>query len=260
MQASVGGFSKIICLILAFKTLQQPKTNTMMHLRKSPFLFFCALLAFAFVRCSSTPETANGTTVDSLQTAYQQLQDENTYLKDELNEASYRADSLGSLYHSLQESIEKKPVLTPAEKEFAALVPKVNDALSEMIQSKDTEKVLSYFHDRFTTNVVQVSIANQVNVERGNSSTFPEYLNYLVSDANISSLQFSVRDILELHVRDDQLGIMVFTSNFEVRKKDGEVIKGEELIQVVAKKYDGKWEIGNYSAILLSDYDEMEAI
>ena len=231
-------------------------------MRKIYFIHtFCISIAFVFVQCSSTPEMPNALSAsyDSLHTAYQQLLDENVYLKSELNEASFRADSLGSLYHSLQESIEKKPVFTAEEKTFAALVPKVNDALSRMIQTKDTQAILNFFHTRFTSNVVQISLANQVNVERRNSSTLPLYLEYLANEAGLSSLRFSVKEILELTVRDDQIGIMVFTNNFEIRKVNGDIVRGEDLIQVVAKKYDGQWKIGNYSSILLSDYEKLVA-
>ena len=231
-----------------------------MNIRKIIFIqIFCCLIAFAFVRCSSTPEQPNelSASYDSLQTAYQQLLDENSYLQNALNKASYRADSLGSLYYTLQESIEKNPVFTAEERTFAILVPKVNDALAEMIQTKDTQKVLNFFHSKFTSNVVQISLANQVNVNRKNSSTLPQHLEYLANEAGISSLHFSVKDILELVVRDDQLGIMMFTNDFEVRKENGDVIRGEDLIQVVAKKYDGEWKIGNYSSILLSDYEKI---
>ena len=224
-------------------------------------LWFCCFIILVFTHCSSTPEQLKALTAsyDSLHTVHQQLLDENGYLKDKLNEVSYKADSMGSLYSALQKTIEKKPVLSQEEKEFATLVPKVNDALAAMIKTKDTQKVLSFFHDRFTSNVIQVSLANQVSVNLKNSSTLPQHLEYLANDAGISYLHFSVKDILALRVRNDQLGIMVFTNDYEVRKETGEVIRGEDLVQVVAKKYNGEWKIGNYSSIFLSDYEKIVA-
>ena len=55
------------------------------------------------------------------------------------------------------------------------------------------------------------------------------------------------------------MGIIVYSLDYEVRLETGEIIRGEDLIQIVAKKYEGDWEIGNYSSILISDYDEMVA-
>lgn len=233
----------------------------MNYCKQFTFQWFGCLIIFAFARCSSTPEQPNelSASYDSLQTVYQQLMEENAYLQNELNEASYRADSVASLYHALEESMAKKPVFNSEEKKFSTLVPKVNDAVSKMIESKNKEAVLQYFNDEFTSNVVQISLVNQVNVKRDNSSTLPQYLDFLMNEAGISSLKFSVKDILELVVRNDQLGIMVFTNDYEVRKNDGNVIRGEDLVQVVAKKYDGEWKIGNYSSILLSDYEKLVA-
>jgi hypothetical protein len=238
----------------------QPQTNANMNIRKMFIsLLFYFFIIIAFTHCSFSPEQPNelSASYDSLHTAHQQLLDENSYLKDELNSVSYKADSLGSLYQALQKTIQKKPVLSQEEREFATLVPKVNDALATMIKTKDTQKVLNFFHGRFTSNVIQISLANQVNVNRKNSSTLPQHLEYLANEAGITYLHFSVKDILALRVRNDQLGIMVFTNDFEVRKENGEMIRGEDLIQVVAKKYNGEWKIGNYSSIFLSDYEKM---
>jgi hypothetical protein len=239
---------------------EQPQINAIMKIKKMfVSILVCYFFIVAFTHCSSSPEQPNplSASYDSLHTVYQQLLDENSYLEDELNEASYKADSLGSLYYALQKSIQKKPVFSQEEREFATLVPKVNDALATMIKTKDTQKVLNFFHDRFTSNVIQISMANQVSVNRKNSSTLPQHLEYLANEAGITYLNFSVKDILALRVRNDQLGIMVFTNDFEVRKENGEVIRGEDLIQVVAKKYNGAWKIGNYSSIFLSDYEKM---
>jgi len=229
-------------------------------MKSIPALLLVGLLAITQFRCTSSPEEpgAFSASYDSLQTLTQQLQDENQYLTTQLNEASHQADSLGALYHALQEATEEN-ALSAEERAFVDHITNLNNELSKMFQTKEIQPVLDYFHDRYTTNAVRISLANRVDVERNNSGTFPEYLNYLVNESGISSLQFSVRDVLEVVVRDNQLAILVFSNDYEVRKEDGEVIRGEDLIQVVAKKYDGDWEIGNYSSILISDYDEMVA-
>lgn len=59
-----------------------------------------------------------------------------------------------------------------------------------------------------------------------------------------------------MEVRNDDLGIIYFEDDMTILTNDGKKVTTRALTQIVAKKYDGSWKIGNYTSVNMAQYEE----
>ena len=72
----------------------------------------------------------------------------------------------------------------------------------------------------------------------------------------IRYIEISLADIYHLEVRNDDLGIIYFEDDMSILTNDSKKVTARVLIQLVAKKYDGSWKIGNYTSVNMAQYEE----
>ncbi|WP_157637782.1 hypothetical protein [Flexithrix dorotheae] len=196
-------------------------------------------------------------TIDSLMIANSSLQSDLAEKEGLIASNQNKLDSLAAYYHSQIEAMEDKKALTPTEKKFSQLVFQINNAISRVQDSKKTDEILSFFNDQYTTNIVEISISNEVNVKRGATKTFPEQLQFFIDNSHLITLKTKLKKILKVEVRNDELGVLLYLNETNAVKANGDKLRYESLVQIVAKNFNGVWKIGNYSSIMLTDVGEL---
>jgi hypothetical protein len=179
-------------------------------------------------------------------------------LQTHLDESTDKYDQLSGEYQSLKNST--KPVTkktTAEEKELIGLVKELNSAFSNILVTKDVQTVLSLFNEEFTSNVVMVSLYDIVNVRRGDAVTYPQQLEHiLLNNDKIQYIEVSLSDIYHIEVRNNDLGIIYFEDDLTILTNESKKVTSRVLIQIVARKYEGTWKIGNYTSVNMAQYQE----
>jgi archaellum component FlaC len=179
-------------------------------------------------------------------------------LQTHLDESTDKYDQLSGEYQSLKNST--KPVTkktTAEEKELNGLVKELNSAFSNILVTKDVQTVLSLFNEEFTSNVVMVSLYDIVNVRRGDAVTYPQQLEHiLLNNDKIQYIEVSLSDIYHIEVRNNDLGIIYFEDDLTILTNESKKVTSRVLIQIVARKYEGTWKIGNYTSVNMAQYQE----
>jgi hypothetical protein len=151
--------------------------------------------------------------------------------------------------------VTKKP--TAEEQELIGLVQNLNNVFNNILVTKDVQTVLNLFNDDFTSNVVMVSLYDVVNVRRGDAITYPEQLEHvLINNHKIKYIELSLSDIYHMEVRNDDLGIIYFEDHMTILTDESKKVTAKVLVQIVAKKYNGEWKIGNYTSVNMAQYQE----
>jgi hypothetical protein len=96
-----------------------------------------------------------------------------------------------------------------------------------------------------------------VNVRRGDAVTYPEQLEHiLINNDKIQYIEVSLANIYHMEVRNDDLGIIYFEDDLTILTNESQKVTSRILIQIVAKKYEGTWKIGNYTSVNMAQYQE----
>jgi len=197
-------------------------------------------------------------TIDELSAENADLERLVSDLQTYLDESTDKYDNLAGEYQILKNSakpVTKKP--TSEEKELIDLVKSLNSAFNNLLVTKDIQTVLSYFNKEFTSNVVMVSLYDIVNVRRGDAITYPQQLEHiLVNNDKIQYIELALADIYHIEVRKGNLGIIYFEDDLTILTNDSKKVTSRILIQIVAKKYEGSWKVGNYTSVNMAQYQE----
>ena len=217
------------------------------------------ILASIFIFNGCSNKTAElQVTIDELSAENADLQTHLRDLQAHLDESTDKYDHLAGEYQVLKNSAKPvKKQYSTQEKELIDLVKSLNSAFSNLLVTKDAQTVLNYFNEDFTSNVVMVSLYDIVNVRRGDAVTYPKQLEHiLINNDKIRYIEISLADIYHLEVRNDDLGIIYFEDDMSILTNDSKKVTARVLIQLVAKKYDGSWKIGNYTSVNMAQYEE----
>ena len=214
------------------------------------------IFLFSFIRCTdkSAEMQAN---IDSLTTENEDLERLVSDLQEHLDVTTDKYDSLNGAYQTFKETAKtvKKP--TAEEKELVGLVQSLNSAFNSLLVTRDMQTVLEHFNDDFTSNVVMVSLYDVVNVRRGDAITYKEQLEHiLLNNEKIQYIEVKLREIKHLEVRNDNLGIIYFSDDLTIITNDSKKVTSRILIQIVAKKYEDEWKIGNYTSVNMAQYQQ----
>jgi hypothetical protein len=219
-----------------------------------------AILLFSiFIFNSCTDKSAElQVTIDELSAENAELESLVSDLQTHLDESTDKYDLLSGEYQTLKNSSKpttKKP--SAEEKELIGLVQSLNNAFNNILVTKDVQTVLSLFNKEFTSNVVMVSLYDVVNVRRGDAVTYPEQLEHiLINNDKIQYIEVSLAEIYHMEVRNDDLGIIYFEDDLTILTNESKKVTSRILIQIVAKKYEGTWKIGNYTSVNMAQYQE----
>jgi len=220
----------------------------------SAILFFSA---FIFNGCSNKSAEMQ-VTIDELSAENADLQQLVSDLQTHLDESTDKYDQLSGQYQTLKNSakpVTKKP--SAEEQELIGLVQSLNNAFNNILVTKDVQTVLSLFNENFTSNVIMVSLYDVVNVRRGDAVTYPEQLEHiLINNDKIQYIEVSLAEIYHMEVRNDDLGIIYFEDDLTILTNESKKVTSRILIQIVAKKYEGTWKIGNYTSVNMAQYQE----
>jgi hypothetical protein len=212
---------------------------------------------FIFSRCSNKTAEMQ-VTIDELSAENADLQQLVSDLQTHLDESTDKYDQLAGQYETLENStkpVTKKP--TMEEQELIGLVQSLNNAYNNILVTKDIQTVLRFFNNDFTSNVVMVSLYDVVNVQRGDAVTYPEHLEHiLINSDKIKYIEISLAEIYHMEVRNGDLGIIYFEDDITIITDESKKVTSKVLIQIVAKKYDGEWKIGNYTSVNMAQYQE----
>ena len=219
-----------------------------------------AILLFSvFIFSSCSNKTAEmQVTIDELSAENADLQQLVSDLQTHLDESTDKYDQLAGQYETLENSSKpatRKP--SAEEQELIGLVQSLNNAFNNILVTKDAQTVLTLFNEDFTSNVIMVSLYDVVNVRRGDAITYPEQLEHIViNNDKIQYIELSLADIYHMEVRNDDLGIIYFEDHLTILTNESKKITSKVLIQIVAKKYNGEWKIGNYTSVNMAQYQE----
>ena len=215
------------------------------------------LSMFVFYGCSNKSAEMQ-VTIDELSAKNADLEQLVSDLQTHLDESTDEYDQLAGEYQTLKNSMKpvtKKP--TSAEKELIGLVQNLNNAFNNILVTKDVQTVLKYFNNDFTSNVIMVSLYDVVNVRRGDAITYPEQLEHiLINNDKLQYIEVSLGDIYHMEVRNGDLGIIYFEDDLTILTSDSKKVTSRVLIQIVARKYEGEWKIGNYTSVNMAQYQE----
>ena len=179
-------------------------------------------------------------------------------LQTHLDESTDKYDQLSGEYQTLKNST--KPVTkktTAEEKELIGLVQELNSAFNNILVTKDIQTVLSLFNEEFISNVVMVSLYDIVNVRRGDAVTYPQQLEHiLLNNDKIQYIEVSLAEIYHIEVRNNDLGIIYFEDDLTILTNESKKVTSRVLIQIVAKKFEEGWKIGNYTSVNMAQYQE----
>jgi len=196
--------------------------------------------------------------IDELSTENEDLEQLVGDLQTYLDESTDKYDQLAGEYQTLKNStkpVTKKP--TAEEKELIGLVQELNSAFNNLLVTKDVQTVLSFFNEEFTSNVVMVSLYDIVNVRRGDAVSYPQQLEHiLLNNDKIQYIEVSLAEIYHLEIRNNDLGIIYFEDDLTILTNESKKVTSRILIQIVAKKYDAGWKIGNYTSVNMAQYQE----
>jgi len=214
------------------------------------------LIAVITFSCSNNSQELQDT-ITQLTSENEELEGFVTELRKEVKEADTKYDSINGAYQSYLEASKTKKAPSQGEKELIELVKSFNTAFNNILVTKDVSTVLNHFHETFTSNVVMVSLYDVVNVRGGNNVTYPEQLEHiLVNNDKIKYLQVTLKEVLHNEIRNNDLGIIYFVDELTVVNNENEKITGRVLIQMVAKKYEGVWKIGNYTSVNMASMQQ----
>ncbi len=214
------------------------------------------LIVFITFSCSNNSEELQDT-ITQLTTDNEKLEGFVTELQNDLNMAATMYDSLNGVHQSYLEASKTKKAPSQGEKELIELVKSLNTAFNNILVTKDANTILGHFYETFTSNVVMVSLYDVINVRGGNNITYPEQLEHiLINNDKIKYLHVSLKEVLHNEVRNNELGIIYFVDDLTVLNNENEKITARVLIQIVAKKYEGVWKIGNYTSVNMADMEE----
>jgi hypothetical protein len=215
------------------------------------------LSVFIFNACTNKSAEMQ-VTIDELTADNAELQQLVGDLQSYLDESTDKYDQLSGQYQTLKNAAKpatKKP--NAEEQELIGLVQSLNNAFNNILVTKDVQTVLSLFNEEFTSNVVMVSLYDVVNVRRGDAVTYPEQLEHiLVNNDKIQYIEVSLADIYHMEIRNDDLGIIYFEDDLTILTNESKKVTARVLIQIVAKKYEGTWKIGNYTSVNMAQYQE----
>ncbi len=227
----------------------------MKNLKILPAIFL--LSVFIYSGCNNRSAEMQ-VTIDELSAENADLQQLVNDLQTHLDESTDKYDQLVGQYETLENStkpITKKP--TAEEQELIGLVQSLNNAFNNILVTKDVNTVLSLFNEDFTSNVVMVSLYDVVNVRRGDAVTYPEQLEHIViNNDKLKYIELSLADIYHMEVRNNDLGIIYFEDHLTILTDESKKVTSKVLIQIVAKKYEGEWKIGNYTSVNMAQYQE----
>lgn len=213
--------------------------------------------AFIFNGCSNRSAELQ-VTVDELSAENADLEQLVSDLQIHLDESTDKYDQLSGEYQTLKNST--KPVtkkFTAEEKELIGLVQNLNSAFNNILVTKDVQTVLNLFNEDFTSNVVMVSLYDVVNVRRGDAVTYPQQLEHIIiNNDKIQYVEVSLSDIYHIEVRNNDLGIIYFEDDLTILTNESKKVTSRVLIQIVAKKFEEGWKIGNYTSVNMAQYQE----
>jgi len=197
-------------------------------------------------------------TIDELSSQNTELERKVGDLQSHLDESTDNYDHLMARYETLERST-KEPVrkLSAEENELVELVKSLNQSFNNLLVTRDVQTVLNNFYEDFTSNVIMVSLYDVVNVRRGDAVTYPQQLEHiLLNNDKIQYIEVKLADIFHIEVRNDDLGIIYFEDDLTILTNESKKVTTRVLIQIVAKKYDGEWKIGNYTSVNMAQYEE----
>ena len=216
-----------------------------------------AVSLISFVGCTDKSAEMQ-VTIDSLSTENADLQSLVNSLQDHLDESTDKYDALATEYQAYKQSTKaavKK--LSAEEKELMTLIRELNDGYNGILVTRDVQDILKFFTDDFTSNVIMVSLYDVVNVSRRDAVTYREHLEHiLVNTDKIQYIEVKLSEIHHVEVRNNELGIIYFTDDLTIITNESKKVTAKVLIQIVAKKYEGLWKIGNYTSVNMAQYQE----
>ena len=216
-----------------------------------------AISLISFVGCTHKSKEMQ-VTIDSLSTENANLQSMVNNLQDHLDESTDKYDALATEYQAYKKSTKtaaKK--ITAEEKELMLLVQQLNDGFNSILVTRDVQDILKLFNDDFTSNVIMVSLYDVVNVRRGDAVTYKEHLEHILLNTDkIQYIEVKLSEIHHLEVRNNEIGIIYFTDDLTIITNESKKVTAKVLIQIVAKKYEGEWKIGNYTSVNMAQYQE----
>ena len=217
------------------------------------------LIVFLFSTISCTDKSAElQVTIDSLSSENAELEQLVIDLQNHLDETTDKHDHLAAeyqMYKKNTKTVAKK--LTADEKGLIELVKSLNSAFNNILVTKDVQTVLDLFNDDFTSNVIMVSLYDVVNVRRGDPVTYKEHLEHiLLNNDKIKYIEVKLNKIKHMEVRNNDLGIIYFSDDLTIITNDSKKVTSRVLIQIVAKKYEDQWKIGNYTSVNMAQYQE----
>jgi hypothetical protein len=216
-----------------------------------------AVILISFSGCTDRSAEMQ-VTIDSLSAENASLENMVQGLQDHLDETTDNYDELAAEYQTFKKST--KPAtrkFTAEEKELVGLVQELNDAFNSILVTNDVQTVLQLFNDDFTSNVIMVSLYDVVNVRRGDAVSYKEQLEHiLINNDKIQYIEVKLNEIHHLEVRNNELGIIYFTDDLTIITSDSKKVTSKVLIQIVAKKYEGVWKIGNYTSVNMAQYQQ----
>lgn len=213
------------------------------------------IILFSTLGCSDHPGT-HQTAIDSLNAANNQLQHQVMNLQEHLDRTTDKYDSLNGVYQSYLHSTKPTKNISAVEQELVGLVKSLNNAFNNLLYTKDVQTVLNHFTDDFTSNVVMVSFNDIVNSRTGNSVTYPQQLEHiLIHNEKIQYIEVSLNKIYHIEAKNSDFGVIYFLDDLVIMTDESKKVYAKLLIQIVAKKYQGEWKIGNYTSVDLAEYE-----
>ena len=171
-----------------------------------------------------------------------------------------KADSLQTIVNSQGQEIQRMkgemPVYNASsadEKAIEQWVANLHKGWADMMEKDDTNEILKYFLDKYTTSSVRISPENIPEVQRDNDSSFEDHLNQIML-VNDVTLSFGQTKFLYTEVRGD---IFVTSYRFRLRVyRNNEQIQTNSLVtQLAGQKKDGEWKVGSYNWVTFN-YDK----
>ncbi len=159
--------------------------------------------------------------------------------KDELLENE--RDSMANLIAYIASG--KNQVEAGGEKEIYLRTMSLIRDLESIDETKDTDKIMAYFHPGYRNTLIRVYNDNGIKVTEGNFENLQEFM-----ETNVPQGQFKwhIQDarIAYATVREN-VGTIILEGQVETENLEEGKVNSKNVILLTYKKYDGEWKIGN---------------
>lgn len=136
-----------------------------------------------------------------------------------------------------------QPTATNAEyiKEIEAKVREIQQTYAELPQSKNKEKMLSYFSKDYLIDRVRISLDERVEQSVNTIVDLEKLVNVVTNTPNMK-IDYKIDEIMTTYAS-ATVGYCMFKASYDVQRDGKPYVKGREIITYFLQKFNDEWKV-----------------